>query len=110
MSVTHGHWTRLSTGCSISGISPASVLPVTAKEERARFMSLVKSGQIANCCAPNALMTLKEYLEDYASEDTRKKGLKLIEKETEHIPNPKIREIAIRNLKAIAEGKRDFRL
>ena len=69
-------------------------------------MSLVKSGQIANCCAPNALMTLKEYLEDYASEDTRKKGLKLIEKETEHIP----REIAIRNLKAIAEGKRDFRL
>ena len=75
-----------------------------------RFMSLVKSGQIANCCAPNALMTLKEYLEDYASEDTRKKGLKLIEKETEHIPNPKIREIAIRNLKAIAEGKRDFRL
>ena len=75
-----------------------------------RFMSRVKSGQIANCCAPNALMTLKEYLEDYASEDTRKKGLKLIEKETEHIPNPKIREIAIRNLKAIAEGKRDFRL
>ena len=75
-----------------------------------RFMSLVTSGQIANCCAPNALMTLKEYLEDYASEDTRKKGLKLIEKETEHIPNPKIREIAIRNLKAIAEGKRDFRL
>ena len=70
-------------------------------------MSLVKSGQIANCCAPNALMTLKEYLEDYASEDTRKKGLKLIEKETEHIPNPKIREIAIRNLKAIAEGKID---
>ena len=75
-----------------------------------RFMSLVKSGQIANCCAPNALMTLKEYLEDYASEDTRKKGLKLIEKETEHIPIHKIREIAIRNLKAIAEGKRDFRL
>ena len=57
---------------------------------------------------PNALMTLKEYLEDYASEDTRKKGLKLIEKETEHIPNPKIREIAIRNLKAIAEGKKRF--
>ena len=75
-----------------------------------RFMSLVKSGQIANCCGPNALMTLKEYLEDYASEDTRIKGMKLIAKETDRIPNPKIREIAIRNLKAIAEGKRDFRL
>ena len=74
-----------------------------------RFMSLVKSGQIANCCGPNALMTLKEYLEDYASAETRRKGLQLIASETEHIPNPKIREIAIRNLKAIAEGKRDFR-
>ena len=74
-----------------------------------RFMSLVKSGQIANCCGPNALMTLKEYLEDYASEDTRIKGMKLIAKETDRIPNPKIREIAIRNLKEIAEGKRDFR-
>lgn len=74
-----------------------------------RFMSLVKSGQIANCCGPNALMTLKEYLEDYASEDTRQKGLKLILKETDRIPNPKIREIAIRNLKAIAAGQRDFR-
>lgn len=74
-----------------------------------RFMSLVKSGQIANCCGPNALMTLKEYLEDYASEDTRIKGMKLIAKETDRIPNPKIREIAIRNLKDIAEGKRDFR-
>lgn len=54
-------------------------------------------------------MTLKEYLEDYASEDTRQKGLELILKETERIPNPKIREIAIRNLKAIAAGQRDFR-
>ena len=74
-----------------------------------RFMTLVKSGQIANCCGPNALMTLKEYLEDYASEDTRIKGMKLIAKETDRIPNPKIREIAIRNLKDISEGKRDFR-
>lgn len=74
-----------------------------------RFMSLVKSGQIANCCGPNALMTLKEYLEDYASEDTRKKGVFLIQKEVEGIPNPKIRKIAIRNLKEITEGKRDFR-
>lgn len=74
-----------------------------------RFMSLVKSEQIANCCAPNALMTLKEYLEDYASEDTFTKGIRLIEKELEHIPNPRIKEIATRNLKEITEGKRDFR-
>ena len=74
-----------------------------------RFMSLVKSGQIANCCAPNTLMTLKEYLEDYASADTRAKGEVLIQKELKHIPNPKIKEIAARNLKEIIEGKRDFR-
>ena len=74
-----------------------------------RFMSLVKTGQIANCCAPNALMTLKEYLQDYASPDTYAKGIKLIEEEIQHIPNPKIKEIALRNLKEIEEGKRDFR-
>lgn len=74
-----------------------------------RFMSLVKSGQIANCCAPNALMTLKEYLEDYASPDTRAKGMRLIREEMERIPNPKIKEIALRNLHEIEEGKRDFR-
>lgn len=74
-----------------------------------RFMSLVKSGQIANCCAPNALVTLKEYLEDYASPATRAKGEELIIRETGKIPNPKIKEIALRNLKEIAGGKRDFR-
>lgn len=74
-----------------------------------RFMSLVKSGQIANCCAPNALMTLKEYLEDYATPDTRAKGIQLIKEELGQIPNPKIKEIATRNLKEIEEGKRDFR-
>lgn len=72
-------------------------------------MSLVKSGQIANCCAPNALMTLKEYLEDYASPDTREKGIRMIHREVEQIPNPKIKEIALRNLREIEEGKRDFR-
>ena len=72
-----------------------------------RFMSLVKSGQIANCCGPNALMTLKEYLEDYASPATRIKAL--IAAEAAGIPNPKIREAAIRNLREIANGKRDFR-
>lgn len=74
-----------------------------------RFMSLVKSGQIANCCGPNALMTLKEYLEDYASPATRIKGESLIAAEAAGIPNPKIKEIAIRNLSEIANGKRDFR-
>ena len=53
--------------------------------------------------------TLKEYLEDYASADTRAKGEVLIQKELKHIPNPKIKEIAARNLKEIIEGKRDFR-
>ena len=74
-----------------------------------RFMSLVKRGQIANCCQPNALITLKEYLEDYASPETREKGIRLIHEEMERIPNPKIREIALRNLHEIEEGKRDFR-
>ena len=74
-----------------------------------RFMSLVKRGQIANCCQPNALMTLKEYLEDYASPETREKGIRLIHEEMERIPNSKIREIALRNLHEIEEGKRDFR-
>lgn len=74
-----------------------------------RFMKLVKSGQIANCCQPNALMTLKEYLMDYASEETKKAGEKLIAAELEKVSNEKVREIARKNLKAIEEGKRDFR-
>lgn len=74
-----------------------------------RFMSLVKSGQIANCCHPNALMTLKEYLEDYASPETKEKGLKIIEKEIEKVTNPKIKERAKQNLIDIEKGVRDFR-
>ena len=74
-----------------------------------RFMSLVKSGQIANCCHPNALMTLKEYLEDYASPDTKAKGEALIAREVPNIPNPKAREVALEHLTDIADGKRDFR-
>ncbi len=74
-----------------------------------RFMSLAKSGQIVNCCAPNALITLKEYLEDYASGTTRKSGEALIQKEMDYIPNLKVREVCFRNLKEIDEGKRDFR-
>ena len=74
-----------------------------------RFMSLCKSGQIQNCCHPNALMTLKEYLMDYASEDTRKIGLELIEREIPNVPREKTREILERHLKEIEEGQRDFR-
>lgn len=74
-----------------------------------RFMHLLKSGQIANCCQPNALMTLKEYLEDYASEDTRAKGEILIEKELDNILSDKVREIAKERLMEIGNGRRDFR-
>ncbi len=74
-----------------------------------RFMSLCKNGQILNCCHPNALMTLKEYLEDYAAPDTRRIGEALIARELEAIPNPKVKSIAAQNLKDIAAGSRDFR-
>ena len=74
-----------------------------------RFMSLVKTGQIANCCAPNALMTLQEYLCDYASPETRRLAEDMIRKQMEEIPNPAIRKRALENLERIAEGKRDFR-
>lgn len=74
-----------------------------------RFMSLVKSGQIANCCQPNALMTLKEYLEDYASDDTKKKGEALIAEEVPKIPNEKVKAIVKEHLAELKNGKRDFR-
>lgn len=74
-----------------------------------RFMSLLKSGQIANCCHPNALITLKEYLQDYASPATRAKGLAQIARELEHIPNETVRANAARFLQAIERGERDFR-
>lgn len=74
-----------------------------------RFMTLLKSGQIVNCCHPNALMTLKEYLEDYASPKTREIGDKLIEKELDVITNPKVKEKVIHYLANIHNGQRDFR-
>lgn len=74
-----------------------------------RFMSLCKSGQIQNCCHPNALMTLKEYLEDYASPDTKKIGEALIQKELGNIPKEKVREITVHHLQEIEKGNRDFR-
>ena len=75
-----------------------------------RFMSLVKTGQIANICQPNALMTLKEYLEDYATPETKAKGLKLIEERLEKIPNPKVKELVKKHLEDLDNGMRDFRL
>ena len=74
-----------------------------------RFIQLVKAGQIANCCQPNALMTLKEYLEDYASDKTKAEGENVIKEQLDKIPNEKVRDIVIENLKNIEEGKRDFR-
>ncbi|MBQ1604805.1 MAG: [Lachnospiraceae bacterium] len=74
-----------------------------------RFMALCKAKQIQNCCLPNALMTLKEYLEDYASEETKEAGLKLIEKNIPDVTNPVARETLATRLKKIEEGERDFR-
>ncbi len=75
-----------------------------------RFMALCKNGQILNCCHPNALMTLTEFLVDYASEETKKIGFDLIEKELEKVPNPKARAIAKQNVEDIkASNRRDFR-
>lgn len=74
-----------------------------------RFMSLSKNGQIQNCCHPNALMTLKEYTEDYASPETKMTGEELIAAEMMNVPNEKVRGIAFRNLTEIENGCRDFR-
>ena len=73
-------------------------------------MSLCKSGQILNCCHPNALMTLTEFLVDYATDETKKVGYALIEKELEKIPNEKVKKIATQNIEDIKNSnRRDFR-
>ena len=69
-----------------------------------RFMELCKSKQIQNCCHPNALLTLKEYLEDYASKETKELGERIIEKEINNVPNEKTIEILVQYLKKIADG------
>lgn len=75
-----------------------------------RFMSLCKNGQILNCCHPNALMTLSEYLEDYASSETKELGYKIIKEELNRIPTEKVRKIAEENIEAIKNSnRRDFR-
>ncbi|HHX49523.1 MAG TPA: [FeFe] hydrogenase H-cluster radical SAM maturase HydG [Clostridiales bacterium] len=96
--MTLGHIPSFCTACYIEGRTGD------------RFMSLCKSGQILNCCHPNALMTLTEYLVDYASEKTKKLGFELIEKELERIPKDKVREIARRNIEEIKnDNRRNFR-
>ena len=74
-----------------------------------RFMSLCKSGQIQNCCLPNALMTLKEYLTDYAAPETRAVGDRVIARQLDGIPNEKVKQIVTERLERIAHGERDFR-
>ena len=75
-----------------------------------RFMSLCKNGQILNCCHPNALMTLTEYLVDYASPETKAVGYGLIDTELGRIPKEKVRGIARQNIQDIkSSNRRDFR-
>lgn len=74
-----------------------------------RFMALCKNGQIQNCCQPNALLTLKEYLEDYATESTRARGAELIAAELARVPSDHVRQLAEKRLEAIGAGQRDFR-
>ena len=72
------------------------------------FMKICKEQNIHNFCHPNAILTLKEYLSDYASEETKQVGETLISSETELIDNEKIKEITKQNLKKIKNGERDF--
>ncbi len=74
-----------------------------------RFMRLAKTGQISNCCHPNALMTLSEYLDDYASPDTKTKGMAVIREQLQKIPGEKVRRLAEEHIADIHNGKRDFR-
>ena len=74
-----------------------------------RFMSLCKSGKISLCCTPNALMTLKEYLMDYASPETRRAGEAMIEASLSDIPEGRVREVTADRLRRIETGERDFR-
>jgi 2-iminoacetate synthase len=74
-----------------------------------RFMTLLKNGQISNCCLPNALITLKEYLNDYASPETRSKGEAMIKRLLSDVPNEKVRNKAGEYICKIDNGERDFR-
>lgn len=74
-----------------------------------RFMSLLKSGQIVNCCHPNALITLKEYMEDYGDDEIKAKAKAVIEESMKSITNEKVVEKTEEFLEKIENGDRDFR-
>ena len=74
-----------------------------------RFMEICKEKQIHNFCHPNAIITLKEYLEDYSSSATKEVGEKLILREIETLMDDKIKEIVKEDLQKIEQGQRDFR-
>lgn len=73
-----------------------------------RFMSLCKSGQIRNCCLPNALLTLQEYLEDYASDETKQIGNNMIRRQLKEIGSDKVRMLTKERLERTKQGNRDF--
>ena len=73
-------------------------------------MRLCKSGQISNCCHPNALMTLAEYLEDYASPKTKETGYRMVEEEVKNLPGDRVRQLTQEHIAQIrASNRRDFR-
>lgn len=74
-----------------------------------RFMEICKGQQIHNFCHPNAIMTLDEYLQDYASDETKKVGENLISKEVESLENPEIKAVVKKNLDKISKGERNFK-
>jgi len=74
-----------------------------------RFMPLAKSGQIGNCCLPNALLTFEEYLKDYADDELKEIGQKMIDEEINNVPNEKQRVKAVAYLNRIRNGERDLR-
>lgn len=74
-----------------------------------RFMAFAKSGQIKNFCQANAIITLKEYENDYAKEETKKSIDKVIINEIEKVPNEKVKAKLVDSLKGIDEGRRDFK-
>ncbi|MBZ2175025.1 [FeFe] hydrogenase H-cluster radical SAM maturase HydG [Schnuerera sp. xch1] len=95
-----GYITSFCTGCYRSGRTGE------------RFMSMAKPGIIQNYCIPNAILTFKEYLLDYATDETRKSGEKVIEKELEMVEknDPERRKLIESKLKLIEEGQRDIYL
>jgi 2-iminoacetate synthase len=74
-----------------------------------RFMALAKTGQIANCCLPNALLTFEEYINDYGDDELRQLGSEMIDKEIQTVPNQRQRERAVDYLGRIRTGERDLR-